>query len=422
MYKRILFSISLILLFLNPVFSRGKVDFSQTDEILKIGNEFSAEYKNYLNSKERFPTRKIFQQANKISEGIVSYMQTEEFKEISKQSRDFRENVKRIKAASEYLQENFRTISDEEIETFTSDLDHSFKKLNEIKSNIIEENRKILFEKIVKILRITFLSVFVLTLIFIIIIQIMKTKLYAYKVATKKDMDFMNIVFKAQEDERIRISSELHDTVVQEIKKIRIESQNENPNSEKISETATESMNKIRSICNDLVPQEVNMDIKDINLSETISFFCKKFQERTNIECTFVSDKNIPQIKSSEKLLHIIRIVQEALNNIEKHSEATNCSVIIRKSKIRFIESKWKFIVSILKSKRKSGNIDDSKFVIFITDNGKGIPKEVLKSDSDSEGKMHFGLQSMRNRAKLIGGELSIQSEEDDGTVIELRV
>jgi signal transduction histidine kinase len=86
---------------------------------------------------------------------------------------------------------------------------------------------------------------------------------------------------------------------------------------------------------------------------------------------------------------------QEMMNNIIKHSQAT----LVR--------------VSVIYS-------NNDNFVLSIEDDGVGF--DVKQKKESSSGSSGLGLKSMRNRAKLIGADLSIQSEPGKGTLITVHV
>jgi signal transduction histidine kinase len=89
----------------------------------------------------------------------------------------------------------------------------------------------------------------------------------------------------------------------------------------------------------------------------------------------------------------IYRIAGEALRNAFRHAHAHKVEVEIR--------------------------YDDEQFRLRVRDDGRGIDPAVL-SHQGSEG--HFGLRGMRERATLIGGKLTVWSEVEAGTEVELRV
>jgi len=104
------------------------------------------------------------------------------------------------------------------------------------------------------------------------------------------------------------------------------------------------------------------------------------------------------QVEGAPRILHpivrdeVYRIAGEGLRNAFRHSDAQRIEVEIR--------------------------YDDRELRVRVRDNGKGIP-EVIGGDG-REG--HFGLRGMRERAKLIGGKLTVWSELDSGTEVELSI
>jgi signal transduction histidine kinase len=89
----------------------------------------------------------------------------------------------------------------------------------------------------------------------------------------------------------------------------------------------------------------------------------------------------------------VYRLATEALRNAFRHAAAQNVEVEIR--------------------------YDEKYFRLRVRDDGTGIPSDVLSGDG-REG--HYGLAGMRERAKLVGGKLTIWTEVDDGTEIELNI
>jgi signal transduction histidine kinase len=87
----------------------------------------------------------------------------------------------------------------------------------------------------------------------------------------------------------------------------------------------------------------------------------------------------------------VYRLATEALRNSFRHAAAKNVEVEIR--------------------------YDEKYFRLRVRDDGKGIPSDVLRGEG-REG--HYGLHGMRERAKLVGGKLTIWTELDSGTEVEL--
>ena len=87
----------------------------------------------------------------------------------------------------------------------------------------------------------------------------------------------------------------------------------------------------------------------------------------------------------------VYRIAGEALRNAFRHADAQHIEIEIR--------------------------YDERQLRLRLRDDGKGIDPKVL-SDDRNEG--HYGLRGMRERAKLLGGKLTVWSERDSGTEVEL--
>ena len=88
----------------------------------------------------------------------------------------------------------------------------------------------------------------------------------------------------------------------------------------------------------------------------------------------------------------VLRVVQEALQNVRKHASATNVRI--------------------------STSVDIDGFALEVRDDGRGFDSETVAA----QGRRHFGLQFMRERAELIGARLDIRSRPNDGTVVRLTI
>ena len=88
----------------------------------------------------------------------------------------------------------------------------------------------------------------------------------------------------------------------------------------------------------------------------------------------------------------VLRVVQEALQNVRKHASATNVRITTL--------------------------VADEGFVLEVRDDGRGFDSEAVAA----QGRRHFGLQFMRERAELIGARLDLRSRPDGGTVVRLTI
>jgi len=109
-------------------------------------------------------------------------------------------------------------------------------------------------------------------------------------------------------------------------------------------------------------------------------------------EIGFQLDLPVDEVALSDAVEeHVFRIVQEALSNILRHSEATHIKLRVTN--------------------------DEERLFIHIADNGKGF-----LLDEQIEKKTSLGLQTMKERAEEVGGSFSIRSQINEGTYIDIRV
>ena len=197
-------------------------------------------------------------------------------------------------------------------------------------------------------------------------------------------------LFDGQEIERQRLSRELHDSLGQSILalKMKFERIRETSDEKKliiISETEElffKIMTEIRNISNDLMPAVLT----EFGLLMAIKKIVREFSANTNIEIEFNS--NITNEIFDKKIeTHIYRIVQEALSNIQKHSQASKVKLLINKL---------------------NNNIE-----LFINDNGKGF---ILNKNVQIKGN---GISNIKERINLLGGKVDYVSNINKGTSIK---
>jgi len=196
-------------------------------------------------------------------------------------------------------------------------------------------------------------------------------------------------LFDGQEIERQRLSRELHDSLGQSILALKMKFERIRETSEEkrliiISETEElfmKIMTEIRNISNDLMPAVLT----EFGLLMAIKKIIREFSANTNIEIEFNSNIT-DEIFDNKIETHIYRIVQEALSNIHKHSQATKIELVINKIK---------------------ANIE-----LAINDNGNGF---ILNKDIKTKGN---GISNIKERINLLGGKIDYISEINKGTSI----
>jgi len=209
-----------------------------------------------------------------------------------------------------------------------------------------------------------------------------------------------NQLLSAEEKERKRIARELHDGIGQALSAIKFSVENslrllgdgsdqsELESLKAIIPLTQKTIEEVRRIVKDLRPSILD----DLGILATINWFCREFQKvYTGIRIKSEIDVQENNIPSSLKTV-IYRILQEALNNIAKHSRADLVTLSL-----------------IEQAKR---------IMLSIQDNGVGF--DVSKTISLTPSRRGFGLASMSERAGLSGADFHIASEAGKGTTIRV--
>jgi signal transduction histidine kinase len=266
-------------------------------------------------------------------------------------------------------------------------------------------------------------SSFMLSLIFIVfvvssIVIIFISLLYAHSIREKtllktkiqEKETITNVIVQVQEDERERISRDIHDTVLQDMRVEQFYLDRLQPliypstpspvQLEKIQELFESilslkktSLKNITSIVRNLVPLEITSE----KYKQTLNDLVNKFTKDWGISCSFYAPTDILLEKLSDThKIHIYRIIQEAMTNAAKHAKAEEIVVAVRED---------------IKS-------EPNKLFFFITDDGCGIAMD--KKEQNSEMSTHLGLKGMYARSQIINATLDISSDEATGTQVTL--
>jgi PAS domain S-box-containing protein len=198
----------------------------------------------------------------------------------------------------------------------------------------------------------------------------------------------------AQEAERRRIARELHDGIGQSLAVLSIQLQRagQPATSGKNPPSIEELRNKVKEIggqVSRLSHQLHSSELEFLGLAVAVKGLCREFAEQYHIgvECTC---SDIPQELENDVALALLRVVQEALHNIAKHSQARQASVQLRGG--------------------------PHALELHVSDNGAGFDAAASRNTGG------LGLVSMRERIHLIGGQFEIASKPGEGTKIKARV
>jgi signal transduction histidine kinase len=204
-------------------------------------------------------------------------------------------------------------------------------------------------------------------------------------------------LIKAQEEERRRIARELHDDLNQRLALLvahledlaRTGGGSSTPLNTQILSMSSEA-NEISHGISELSHKLHSSALDLLGLVPALRRLTRDLAQTYDISITFTSSDGFA-IVPSDVALCLFRVTQEALMNVVKHSEAKSANVQLS---------------------RKDGN---GMIELTITDDGKGFDPSGLRTDS-------LGLISMRERVKMVGGELEILSMNLKGTRIRAQV
>lgn len=202
-------------------------------------------------------------------------------------------------------------------------------------------------------------------------------------------VDFSKQLIHSQEEERKRIASELHDSLGQDllvIKNLALLNKNKDDQFVVISKVAGDAIDDVRRISYNLHPYQLDR----LGLTKAILSMFNNLENISKIN--FDNDiDNVDGLFNKEKEINIFRIIQECVNNIVKHSGATEAKVVIK--------------------------LKEDNLLIEIADNGKGFNLEAVKSEAKG-----FGLKNIENRVELLGGSIVFSSSDDYKTEIRINI
>jgi PAS domain S-box-containing protein len=206
-------------------------------------------------------------------------------------------------------------------------------------------------------------------------------------------------VLLAQEEERQKISRELHDVIAQTLTGINIRlaslTGEAGVNSKHLNRTIAQtqklvarSVHSVHEFARELRPAVLD----DLGLIPALHSFVKIFSKRTRIYVAMRAFAGVEALDIAKRTV-LYRVAQEALNNVARHAHATRVEVSLDKL--------------------------PAAVGLKITDNGKSF--NVARTLSANHGK-RLGLLGMRERLEMIGGTFQIESAADHGTTITARI
>jgi len=199
-----------------------------------------------------------------------------------------------------------------------------------------------------------------------------------------------------REEERTRVAREIHDELGQAMTAIKLDlaalmrelpAGGEGPalRVERLLKLVDATIQSVRRIATELRPGILD----DLGLAAAVEWAAEEFQARTGITCHITLPERDIAL-DSERSTAVFRIFQETLTNVARHANASEVAVTLA---------------------REGDNL-----FLEVHDNGKGIPDEGLIEPQS------LGILGMRERASLLGGDLTITRGSGGGTTVKVRI
>jgi PAS domain S-box-containing protein len=218
----------------------------------------------------------------------------------------------------------------------------------------------------------------------------------ARKLAEESAHNLSGRLIHAQEAERMRLARELHDDLSQSLALLAIEldllGQKPPAAGSEITGRMQDFSAQVRGLSSGVhrLSHELHpAKLEQLGLAAAVRGFCKELSAAHKIAVEFAPHE-VPRVLPDDIALCLYRIVQEGLQNVVKHSGAAGAKVEL--------------------------TTDENGLCLVVSDHGRGFDPRA------AEGGGSLGLVSMRERVRLVRGQISVQSSPDEGTRIEVRV
>lgn len=206
-------------------------------------------------------------------------------------------------------------------------------------------------------------------------------------------------ILSAQEDERKKISRELHDVIAQTLTGINIRL----ATLKKEAATNTKGLDRNIALTQKLVEKSVNIVhqfarelrpsvLDDLGLIPALHTFMKQFTARTGVHTHLTAFAGVEQLDTNRRTV-LFRIAQESLTNVARHARASRVTVTIQKLQL--------FIRMEIKDNGKSFNTD-----------------RILHAKKTRR----LGVLGMRERAEMVGGTFCVESAPGHGTTVRVEI
>jgi signal transduction histidine kinase len=205
-------------------------------------------------------------------------------------------------------------------------------------------------------------------------------------------------LLEVQEEERKRLSRELHDEIGQTLTALRIEISHAHSLLSHNGPAARERLERARDLAERTVRtvRDISLLLRpslldDLGLSPALQSLAEDFTRRTNTPCE-LHEEGVRETLPDVVKTCVYRVVQEALNNVQKHAAAKSVRIDVRQTA--------------------------TELTVNVVDDGRGS----ASTGRQGAGAGRLGVLGMRERATTLGGSLVFQSTPGMGSTVELRV
>jgi two-component system NarL family sensor kinase len=207
--------------------------------------------------------------------------------------------------------------------------------------------------------------------------------------------ELLRTQLEIQEQTLKNISQEIHDNIGQVLSLAKFNLGTiDISQTDKLQQKIDDSKNLVGKVIQDLRDMAKSLDtdyVVQMGLARSIEYEMEMIAKTEAFDTSFEINGNVYKFDQQKELI-VFRIVQETLNNIIKHSNASRIKVDL--------------------------NYGLSNFRISVNDNGQGFSANQSQEQERSTGGL--GIKNMRNRASLIGAEFNILSKGGEGTLVEI--
>lgn len=208
--------------------------------------------------------------------------------------------------------------------------------------------------------------------------------------------EFLEQVIRAQEDERRRISRQIHDGPAQVLSNFILQTEiatrlfDNDPDQaraelENLKEAAATSFAKVRDYIFELRP----MMLDDLGLVPTVRRYTEAFREKTGLEIAMLNTGVERRLEPHQEVV-IFRAIQDLLANVRDHAQATQVKVMI--------------------------DIDETTARAAVEDNGRGFDPELLEAEETEE----LSLNQLMDKIERLGGSMEVDTKPGEGTRISI--